>query len=113
MSYLDICIIGWNLNALMFVVNLFIAVRAISTQDKSRLYEESLVLKELKEELEKYYPNRVYSTIISYLVPFTAFFRMSFRLVEMFFFFQKNQDARMFDYMVFKYASDIQRAREK
>ena len=113
MSYLDICITGWNLNALMFVVNLFIAVRAISTQDKSRLYEESLVLKELKEELEKYYPNRVYSTIISYLVPFTAFFRMSFRLVEMFFFFQKNQDARMFDYMVFKYASDIQRAREK
>jgi hypothetical protein len=67
----------------------------------------------LKEELDKYYPYRTYSTIFSYLVPFTAFFRMSFRLVEMFFFFQKNQDARMFDYMVFKYASDIQRAREK
>ena len=59
MSYLDICITGWNLNALMFVVNLLIAIRTISTQDKSRLYEESLVLKELKEELEKYYPNRV------------------------------------------------------
>ncbi len=111
MSYLDICIAGWNLNALMFVVNLFIAVRAISTQDKSRLYEESLVLKELKEELEKYYPNRVYSTIISYLVPYTAFFRMSFRLVEMFFFFQKNQEAKMFDYMVYKYSYDIQRAK--
>ena len=75
MSYLDICITGWNLNAFMFVVNLLIAVRTVSTQDRSTLYEESLVLKELKEELEKYYPNRVYSTIITYLVPFTAFFK--------------------------------------
>ena len=113
MSYLDICITGWNLNALMFVVNLLIAVRAISTQDKSRLYEESLVLKELKDELEKYYPNRIYSTIISYLVPFTAFFRMGFRIIEIYFFFQKNHEAKMFDYMVYKYNTDIQRAREK
>ncbi len=111
MSYLDICITGWNLNALMFVVNLFIAVRTISNQDRSKLYEESLILKELKDELEKYYPNRIYSTIISYLVPFTAFFRMSFRLVEMFFFFKKNQNAKMFDYMVYKYEFDIQRAK--
>ena len=50
MSYLDICITGWNLNAFMFVVNLLIAVRTVSTQDRSTLYEESLVLKELKEE---------------------------------------------------------------
>ena len=113
MSYLDICITGWNLNALMFVVNLLIAVRAISTQDKSRLYEESLILKELKDELEKYYPNRIYSTIITYLVPFTAFFRMSFRLIEMFFFFKKNQEAKIFDYMVYKYNYDIQKAKNK
>ena len=111
MSYLDICITGWNLNAFMFVVNLLIAVRTISNQDRSKLYEESLVLKELKQELEKYYPNRIYSTIISYLVPFTAFFRMSFRLVEMFFFFQKNKEAKIFDYMVYKYQFDIQKAR--
>ena len=113
MSYLDICITGWNLNALMFVVNLLIAVRTISNQDRSRLYEESLILKELKDELEKYYPNRTFSTIISYLVPFTAFFRMSFRLVEMYFFFQKNQEAKMFDYMVYKYSVDIQKAKER
>ena len=49
MSYLDICIIGWNLNALMFVVNFLIAIRVISTQDRSKLQEESMVLKELKE----------------------------------------------------------------
>ncbi len=111
MSYLDICITGWNLNALMFVVNLFIAVRTISTQDRSKLYEENLILKELKDEFDRYYPNRIYSTIISYLVPFTAFFRMSFRLVEMFFFFKKNQNAKMFDYMVYKYQFDIQKAK--
>jgi hypothetical protein len=45
------------------------------------------------------------------MIPFTAFFRMIFRLVEMFFFFQKNKEAKMFDYMVFKYSSDIQKAK--
>jgi predicted component of viral defense system (DUF524 family) len=111
MSYLDICIIGWNFNALMFVVNFLIAIRTISVQDRMKLQEESLVLKELKDELEKYYPYRTYSTLFSYLVPFTAFFRMGFRLVEMVFFFQKNQEAKMFDYMVYKYSYDIQKAR--
>lgn len=113
MSYLDICIIGWNLNALMFVINLLIAVRVVSTQDRTKLQEESLVLKELKDELDMYYPYRSYSTFISYVVPFTAFFRMSFRLVEMYFFFQKNQEAKMFDYMVYKYSVDIQKAKER
>ncbi len=113
MSYLDICIMGWNLNALMFAVNFILAIRTISSQDKIKLQQDSLVLKELKEELEKYYPYRTYTTLASYLVPFTAFFRMSFRLVEMFFFFQKNQEAKMFDYMVYKYSYDIQRAKER
>ena len=113
MSYLDICIMGWNLNALMFVINFLIAIRVISTQDRSKLQEESLVLKELKDELEKYYPTRTLTTMITYVVPFTAFFRMNYKLVEMYFFFQKNTEAKMFDYMVYKYNTDIQRAREK
>jgi hypothetical protein len=111
MSYLDICIMGWNLNAFMFAVNFLIAIRVISTQDRSKLQEESLVLKELKEELETYYPNRTLTTMLTYIVPFTAFFRMSFRLVEMFFFFQRNSEAKMFDYMVYKYSSDINKAK--
>jgi hypothetical protein len=111
MSYLDICIMGWNLNAFMFVVNFLIAIKVISTGDRDKLHEESLVLKELKDELEEYYPNRTYTTMITYLVPFTAFFRMSFRLIEMFLFFQKNREAKMFDYMVYKYSSDIQKAK--
>ena len=111
MSYLDICIMGWNLNALMFVINFLIAIRVISTQDRSKLQEESLVLKELKDELEKYYPNRTLTTMITYVVPFTAFFRMNYKLVEMYFFFQKNSEAKMFDYMVYKYTYDIQKAK--
>ena len=111
MSYLDICIMGWNLNALMFVINFLIAIRVISTQDRSKLQEESLVLKELKDELEKYYPNRTLTTMITYVVPFTAFFRMGFRIIEIYFFFQKNHEAKMFDYMVYKYTYDIQKAK--
>ena len=113
MSYLDICIMGWNLNALMFVINFLIAIRVISTQDRSKLQEESLVLKELKDELEKYYPNITLTTLFSYVIPFTAFFRMTFKLVEMFFFFQRNKDAKMFDYMVYKYSSDISKAKNQ
>ena len=99
------------MNAFMFVVNLLMAVRVVSTQDKSKIHEESLVLKELKEELDKYYPYRTFATIAAYMVPFTAFFRISFRLVEMYLFFQKNQNAKMFDYMVYKYSYDIEKAK--
>lgn len=112
MNYIDICILGWNLNALMFVINLLMAIRVIATQDRAKLYEESLVLKELKKELEEYYPYRTYSTLFTYLVPFTAFFRMGFRLIEMFFFFQKNQGTKMYDYMVYKYTYDINKVKK-
>ncbi len=113
MSYIDICIMGWNLNAFMFVVNFLMAIRVISSSDRDKLQEESVVLKELKEQMEMYYPYRTQTTIITYLVPFTAFFRMSYRLIEMFFFFQKNQGSRMFDYMVYKYTNEIERAKNK
>lgn len=112
MSYLDICILGWNLNAFMFLVNFFLAIRVISRHDTQKLQEESLVLKNLKEEMDKYYPYRTQTTIITYLVPFTAFFRMSFRLVEMVFFFQKNENTKMFDYMVYKYTNEIRKAKK-
>lgn len=111
MSYLDICIIGWNLNALMFVINFLLAIKVISTQDRDTLQEESVVLKELKEELDNYYPYRTYSTFFTYAVPFAAFFRMSFRFIEMFLFFQKNQNTKMFDFMVYKYTSEINKVK--
>ena len=113
MSYIEIFIIGWNLNALMFAINFFIAIKTISSQDRSILAQQSLILKDLKDELEKYYPNRTLTTLLTYIVPFTAFFRMSFRLIEMFFFFQKNKGAKMFDYMVYKYTNEINKAKNR
>lgn len=89
MSYFDICILGWNLNALMFVVNLLLAVKTLKSSDPESLQEQSTVLNELHSEFEKYYPNRKIETIISYLIPFTAFLRVTFRLFEMFAFFLK------------------------
>jgi len=113
MSYIDIFIIGWNLNALMFVVNLFLAVRVIKTNDVDILQRQSKVLSELKEQFDKYYPYRKYETVISYIIPFTSFLRMSFRLIEMFFFFSKNRDTTMFDFMVYKYSNEIEKAKYK
>ncbi|MGA1932249.1 hypothetical protein ACH5BF_05950 [Arcobacter sp. YIC-464] len=111
MTYLDICVLGWNLNVLMFLINFFLAIRVIFSQDRDRLQEESIVLKDLKEQMDRYYPYRTQTTIITYLVPFTAFFRMSVRFLEMFFFFQKNRGSKMFDYMVYKYTTEINRAK--
>jgi len=102
---------GWNLNAFMFAVNFIMAIRVISNNDSEKLQQESERLRELKVQMDKYYPYRTHSTIISYIVPFTAFFRMSFRLIEMVFFFQKNQGSRMFDYMVYKYTNEIEKAK--
>lgn len=111
MDYLEIFILGWNLNAAMFALNFIIAARTISSTNKEDLMKESHVLKELKDDLDKYYPYRIYTTFATYLVPFTAFFRMASRMIEMFFFFQKNKSAKMFDYMVYKYTLDINRAK--
>ncbi len=111
MSYLDICIIGWNLNALMFVINFFLAIRTITIQTRDTLEKESMVLKELKDELDTYYPYRTYSTIITYIIPFAGFFRMFFRLIEMVLFFQKNENTKMFDFMVYKYTMEINKVK--
>jgi len=113
MSYEEIFILGWNLNALMFVLNLVLAFKVISSAKRSELEEESLVLKNLKEKLDSYYPYRTYTTLFSYLIPFTACFRITYKIFEMYVFIQKNQGSKMFDYMVYKYQEDIKRAENK
>ncbi len=113
MSYLDICILGWNLNALMFVTNLLLAVRVIRANNVEEIEEQTKFLEELKFEFDKYYPNRKIEIIISYIVPFTAFFRMTLRLLEMFLFFTKNKNTTMYDFMVYKYSYDIQKAKSR
>ena len=107
MSYGDIFIIGWNLNALMFVVNLLMAFTILKSSDPMDLVKESEQLGLLKEEFDKYYPNRRYETLITYFFPFTAFFRLGFRFFEMSLFFKKNEGTKMYDFMIYKYQSDI------
>lgn len=113
MSYEEILILGWNLNVIMFLLNLFFAFRTMSTKTREQMEEENRVLSSLKEEFDKYYPNRKYETILTYLIPFTAFFRMSFRLIEMSSFFSRNKGTTMVDYMIYKYEKDIKIAKNR
>jgi len=113
MSYEEIFIVGWNLNLVMFLLNFFIAMRAISSKSKEQLEEENRYPANLKEEFDMYYPYRKYETILTYLVPFTAFFRMSYRLFEMSSFLNKNVNSTMVDYMIYKYQNDIETAKNR
>lgn len=112
MSYSEIFILGWNANAFMFVLNLLLAITIIKSNDPDDLQKQNEILGELKEEFDAYYPNRKYETLVTYLVPFTAFFRMSFRFIEMYSFFSRNKGTKMFDFMVYKYTSDINKAKK-
>lgn len=113
MNYLDICILGWNLNAMMFVVNLFLAANIVRNGDVDEFQKESELLSDLHQEFEQYYPNRKVETVISYLVPFTAFYRILFKLIEMVLFFNKNKGTKMYDFIVYKYQRDIEKAKRR
>jgi hypothetical protein len=112
MTYSEIFILGWNLNAMMFVINLLLAIFIVKSNDANDLQQQNEKLGRLKEEFDEYYPNRKYETLATYLIPFTAFFRMGFRIVEMLSFFSRNQGTSMFDFMVYKYERDINKAKE-
>lgn len=113
MSYLDIFILGWNLNLLLFAINFLIVIKVVSNRANDDLKQESQVLRELKQEFDHYYPYRKYMTLLTYFIPFTAFFRMSYRLLEMYLFLNKNAGTTIYDYMMYKYESDINLAKHK
>lgn len=107
MEYGQIFMYGWGLNMMMFVVNLIIALNVIKSTDITTMSKEHQVLSELKMEIDKYYPNRGYETLVSYFIPFVAFYRVIWRIIEMISFFKKNQNTRMFDFMVYRYQKEI------
>jgi len=111
MSYDEIFFLGWSLNAFMFFINLFLAITILKASDPTQVYKEHQVLHELKEEFDKYYPNRAIETLISYFIPFVAFYRVAWRFFELKMFLNKNAEASMFDFMVYKYQADIQKAK--
>ncbi|MEA3497529.1 MAG: hypothetical protein U9R16_00585 [Campylobacterota bacterium] len=113
MSYEEIFIIGWNLNALMFMINLLLVIGALKSNDPAILTKESETLRELKEEFDELYPNRRYDTLITYIIPFTAFFRVSYRMFEMKMFFNKNEGTKIYDFMIYKYQADINRIKNR
>ncbi len=110
MSYEDIFVLGWNLNALMFFINIFVAINVFSSADPQKMQEHSDTLKELNIEFEKYYPNKRWESLLSYAIPFTAFYKILFRFVEMWLFFRKNSGTKIYDFMIYKYQRDIQKA---
>jgi len=112
-SYEEIFILGWNLNLLMFLINFVIALRTMTQKSREQLLQENEVLTELKMEFDLYYPYRKYETLVTYMIPFTAFFRMGYRILEMVSFFSKNQETTMVDYMIYKYKRDIELAKSK
>ena len=73
--------------------------------------KEHEILGELKLEIDKYYPNRGYETLLSYFIPFVAFYKVLWRIIEMASFFKKNLNTRMFDYMVYRYEKEISMAK--
>ena len=106
MSYMDICILGWNLNAAMFFVNLILAVNILKSEDLEHFDKQKEILNNLQQEFEQYYPNRRFETVISFIVPFTAFYRILFKLIELYMFLHKNKGAKFYDFVVYKYQTD-------
>jgi len=107
MEYGQIFMYGWGLNITMFLVNFIIALNVIKSTDISTMTKEHQILGELKLEIDKYYPNRGYETLLSYFIPFVAFYKVLWRIIEMVSFFSKNQNTRMFDFMVYRYEKEI------
>lgn len=113
MSYEEIFLYGWSLNFLMLLANLFLAIKTMGSKTREELLYENGELSKLKEEFDTFYPYRKFETLASYLIPFTAFFRMSYRFLEMYLFFSKNKETTLFDFMIYKYSSDINRAKNR
>jgi len=113
MSYGEIFLYGWILNAIIFMTNFIIAINTMKQTDMAKMMQEHSVLSELKNEIDKYYPYRGFETLLSYFIPFTAFYRGVYRIIEMNLFFKKNQNTTMFDFMVYRYQKEIQVAKAK
>jgi hypothetical protein len=90
-----------------------IALKMMKNTDIVQASKEQEKLAQLKQELDEYSPYRGYETLVSYFIPFTAFYRVSWRLYEMKLFFEKNDGTNMFDFMIYKYQRDIYLAKAR
>lgn len=113
MTYEAIFILGWKLNAFMLVLNLLIVFRALKGRGPMDLHKENESLEELKNEFTFYYPYRKYGTLLSYLTPFMGFFKIAYNIIEMFMFMKKNEGTSLFEFMLYRYQRDINRAKQR
>jgi hypothetical protein len=109
MSYYEIFVIGWSLNFIMFLSNLYLALSTFNSQDMAQMKKQSENLRELKMKHEKLYPYRTYEVLLSYFIPFAAFYRILYRYFEMYMFYKANPDTQMYDFMIYSYTKDIQK----
>ncbi len=111
MSYEDIFILGWLSNILMLLINIVVIFLIIKNNEVTLLKEQSLALEELKQEYNKYYPYHKKIIILVYFLPFAGFFKVGFRLFEMFLFLSKNKNANIYNFIEYKYIQDIKKAK--
>ncbi len=51
-------------------------------------------------------------TLLAYMLPFTGFFKVGFKLFEMFLFLSKNKEANVYNFIEYKYTKEIQKAKD-
>ena len=113
MSYADIFILGWGFNIMMLIVSFVLALKLVGSIDPASAMKEQSILIELKQEYDQLYPYKNFEILCTYFVPFMAFYRNLFKLIEMNLFFAKNKNTTLFDFMVYKYEKDIRLAKQK
>ncbi|PHO11201.1 hypothetical protein CPG37_01795 [Malaciobacter canalis] len=111
MSYEEIFILGWLANIFMIFANILVVLMVVKTNDAEKLKEQSIQLNELKKEYDKYYPYHKQMTLLAYMLPFTGFFKVGFKLFEMFLFLSKNKEANVYNFIEYKYTKEIQKAK--
>lgn len=112
MSYEEIFILGWLANIFMIFANVLVVLMVVRNNEPEKLKEQSIQLNELKKEYDKYYPYHKQMSILAYLLPFTGFFKVGFRLFEMTLFLSKNKDANVYNFIEYKYTKEIQKAKD-
>lgn len=111
MSYFDILTFGWFLNISIFLINFLFKARYMKLENMDILEEERVIVNELKNEVLIHYPNKKQEKILTCLIPFTAFFKTIYSFTDMIIFFLKEKNRSMYDFMVYKYFKEIERAR--
>lgn len=96
----------------MILINVVVVLFVVKTKDPDTLKKQSIVLQKLKAEYDRYYPYHKQTTMLAYAIPFTGFFKIMYRLIEMYLFLSKNKETNIYHFIAYKYTCDIQKAKK-